>query len=238
MEFHDWIKWNIRYSGNVEVADWTEFFTAACWLIWKRRNVRIFEGRIISFQSISARVSAILQSMKKVSSHGRKLNWDGQQPRCGPNTWKPPPRNWFMLSVDGSFLPDSQRGGCGRVIRDFEGRFVSGFTLRPVGNDSLTTELWAILMVLKHAWDTGLRQIMVASDSLEAVILVKEGNINVHQYRVLVEEIRLMMQRQSNISLMHVSRDANHVADFLARKAPNNWPGFSVISSLRSLFLC
>ncbi|XP_054824106.1 uncharacterized protein LOC129322086 [Prosopis cineraria] len=73
----------------------------------------------------------------------------------------------------------SQYGGCGGVIRNNQGTFIFGFTLgQVIGMDCLSAELWALLMGTKHAWRLRLRQIMIATDSQDAVDLVKNGDLH------------------------------------------------------------
>ncbi|XP_054790020.1 uncharacterized protein LOC129295518 [Prosopis cineraria] len=108
-------------------------------------------------------------------------------------------------------------GGCGGVICDDKGRFIIGFTLDHTDSDSLNVEIWAILMGSKLAWDIGMCQVVIASDSLEAAELVKGGDISSHQDRLLIKEAHTCLQREWKVEILHAYHSTNKVVDFLAK---------------------
>ena len=79
--------------------------------------------------------------------------------RCelGCFAWRPPIESWFKLNVDGSMHSASGACGCGGVIRDDQGNWVLGFTLRCSHTDILLVQLEAINAGLSLAWEHGYR---------------------------------------------------------------------------------
>ncbi|XP_019433682.1 PREDICTED: uncharacterized protein LOC109340441 [Lupinus angustifolius] len=110
--------------------------------------------------------------------------------------------------------------GWGGVLRDHDGRWISGIS--GSGNDGcpLLAELLAIQHGLQHAWQLGYRRIDCETDYLEVVELIN-GDLNVcnHWYIDIILSIRGMWLWHWDLSLTHISRDSNMVADALAREA-------------------
>ncbi|KAL4388520.1 hypothetical protein GQ457_09G022630 [Hibiscus cannabinus] len=69
---------------------------------------------------------------------------------------------------------------------------------------------------LKHAWNNGFRRVQVESDNLEAVQQILNSG-SAKTSNGLTVAIREMMRRHWEVSLRHVNRKANAVADWLAR---------------------
>ncbi|KAL4346109.1 hypothetical protein AHAS_Ahas11G0345500 [Arachis hypogaea] len=48
--------------------------------------------------------------------------------RLGRVGWKPPPKGWLKLNVDGALVGNAGKAGCGGLLRDENGKWVAGFT--------------------------------------------------------------------------------------------------------------
>lgn len=140
-------------------------------------------------------------------------------------TWKTPPHGFLKLNVDGAFTSQIG-GGCGGILRDEFGHFVTGFQHRLPDGNSLTAEIWAILIGLKTCWNWGVRKLLVESDAAEAIRMVKENISFMYLHQNLISEIRELLTRQWEVELLGISRTVNNVADSLAKSALSLAPGF------------
>jgi ribonuclease HI len=82
----------------------------------------------------------------------------------------------------------------------------------------LHVELLAIYHGLKVAWDQGYRNIICYSDSTLSIQLV-EGEVSPwHHYASILANIKALVKRNWSICFKHTMREANTVADLLARQ--------------------
>ncbi|CAN0876636.1 Putative ribonuclease H protein At1g65750, partial [Linum grandiflorum] len=120
------------------------------------------------------------------------------------------------LSTDGSLRSPTKIADVGGVIRTDTGRFVKAFAAN-LGSCSITrTEMRAIVNGLQLAWTLGIRRIQVQSDSMAAIaILTKVSELD-HQHTALVLRFKELCNRQWEVHLSHIYREANNAADYLA----------------------
>lgn len=95
--------------------------------------------------------------------------------------------------------------------------------------------------MIQLAWTRGLQRIIVESDSLVAVNLIKTSCEATHPYASLILQIRGLMVQAWEIKVQHTLREANQVADHLANMAHDLELGTHVLSdpphSCRDLLL-
>ncbi|KAL4335788.1 hypothetical protein GQ457_07G042280 [Hibiscus cannabinus] len=82
----------------------------------------------------------------------------------------------------------------------------------------LETELWGVWCGLQLAWEKGCRRIILEVDSLEVVKALQEDCRQGHICSLLFH-IRLFLQRNWEVHVVHVLRRANSIADRLAKLA-------------------
>ncbi|RYR41137.1 hypothetical protein Ahy_A08g037531 [Arachis hypogaea] len=122
------------------------------------------------------------------------------------------------MNVDSSFFSHNNNDAYGGVFRDHLCRFVKAFACNLESYSIMQAELWAILKGLQLAITNGLQNILVESDSLMALSFVREGCPNSHPCASLIEYIRILVSRVQHIAWRHTLREANPVADILAKK--------------------
>ncbi|XP_016165265.1 uncharacterized protein LOC107607883 [Arachis ipaensis] len=79
-------------------------------------------------------------------------------------------------------------------------------------------ELWGIIKGLQIEVANDLQNIIVESDSLMALQIIKTGCPNSHPCAALVQDILILSRRVQNIDWNHTLREANAVADIMAKK--------------------
>ncbi|CAI0429574.1 unnamed protein product [Linum tenue] len=130
-------------------------------------------------------------------------------------SWQRPPTGWVGLNTDGSVVLAQGRSAAGGVIRDSEGRFLVAYSTNLGGGSITNAELAGIAQGLQLAWERGYRKVAVQTDSSTAISLIHSAE-TAHPHYTLVAYIRRLMEREWEVSLSHVFRESNFVADHLA----------------------
>ncbi|CAN1752991.1 Putative ribonuclease H protein At1g65750 [Linum perenne] len=213
MDIEDWWK---RFLNDKEVSI---IFGITCWLLWKTRNERIFEGKRTSVGGIVEQgkfwLNTTTDAYKRVAD--LKLSND-QRKAVKAISWNAAPGPGCTLNTDGSVITSNRNAAAGGCLRNDEGRVVDSFAAN-LGNCSITrAELTGIAIGLDRAWQMGIRNLEVQTDSACAVKLLAEGSQQSHQHATLIERIRRYLQRPWTVSIKLIYREANHLADFLANK--------------------
>ena len=90
-------------------------------------------------------------------------------------SWRAPERDWVALNTDGSMVELGSNAACRGILRDSDSCFLVAFAARLHNVSVLEAKLWGIYHGLKLAWERGFRKIIVYSDSLIAINLLKDG---------------------------------------------------------------
>ncbi|KAL4330206.1 hypothetical protein AHAS_Ahas13G0376900 [Arachis hypogaea] len=94
--------------------------------------------------------------------------------RLGRVGWKPLPKGWLKLNVNGASVEIADKAGCGGLLRNENGKWVAGLT-HTIGNCSaFIAELWGVVQGLNLARRLGMKKIMVECDS-EGVVKLLNG---------------------------------------------------------------
>ncbi|KAJ1382232.1 Ribonuclease H domain [Sesbania bispinosa] len=108
--------------------------------------------------------------------------------------------------------------GIGGVLRDHEGRWTDGFSACIADGDPLRAELLAAKEGLILAWSKGITSLICESDSLDVVQNLDNYMESVmHPHKDILSIIKKLLQKNWQVSITHVYREANLVADKLSR---------------------
>ncbi|CAN1143084.1 Putative ribonuclease H protein At1g65750 [Linum perenne] len=129
--------------------------------------------------------------------------------------WEPAPDPWCTLNSDGS-VNQNGAAAAGGVLRNYEGEILSAYTMN-LGSCSITrAEIRGIVEGMNLAWERGVRHLAIQTDSRCAVqILSNQNNVD-HQHAGLVKLFTKLLERDWIVSLSHVYRESNFLADSLA----------------------
>ncbi|QHO04625.1 Putative ribonuclease H protein [Arachis hypogaea] len=131
--------------------------------------------------------------------------------------WFPPAEDVIKLNVDGSFYENQNNAACGVVFRDHLGRYIAGFSCN-LGSCSIKqVEIWGVVCGLQIAVAKNFHQIIVETDSTSVLELVKSGCVTRHPCASLLADINIQAQRLIISEWTHTLREANYVADILAK---------------------
>lgn len=124
----------------------------------------------------------------------------------------------MALNCDAPVINAGSTAACGGLLRDDGGNFIFTFPVKLRTVSVLEAELWGILHGLKLAWSRGFRHIHVYSDSQGAVNLLSDGCSRTHVCYPLVTAIHEVHGDGGVVKWSHVLREANEVADALAKE--------------------
>lgn len=147
--------WHNKFADERILSD---FFN----LIWSWCNMFLFEDGFFlpfDFSGMSRILFMVEEPLKDHNIH--VLN---------PELvlWHPLPMGWVKLNSNGASCGNPGKAGCGDVLisRTQDGE---GFSKRLGKCDAYEAELWGIIIGLEIARKDGFRQVLVESDSLNAV---------------------------------------------------------------------
>ncbi|KAF7826059.1 ribonuclease H [Senna tora] len=137
------------------------------------------------------------------------------------NNWwlDPPPSNWYKINTDGSVVGEQGMAGCGGIIRNDQGNWISGF-LSFIGSCSvLDAELWGIYRGLVLVKKKGLQRVMVECDSKEAIGLIEKARALRFTNNRMVGKIFELSTNLDRVVFSYSPREANGCANWLARRS-------------------
>ncbi|XP_028757801.1 uncharacterized protein LOC114716907 [Neltuma alba] len=156
----EWCSMNLRENCGRDGGQWRDLFAVTCWLIWKRRNEKMFEDQTSSVREIHDKAKVILISFNSTKNRLQHVNIRGAQTHSERNSCSRI-ENGVIVRVDGAFSHNSGSIGCGGTIITPEGTLLESFMLRLPDGDALFAKLWECLIGLKRAWDGGQKSLHV-----------------------------------------------------------------------------
>ncbi|CAN1819071.1 Putative ribonuclease H protein At1g65750, partial [Linum perenne] len=182
-------------SNLLSVATATKF-GVICWVLWKCRNERTFEGLLTNVVGVEKRCRYWIELSKEAFGSYQILRGNERPHRHEANGM----------------------AAAGGVLRNWEGRVVDAFTIN-LGICSITrAELTGAVKGLERAWELGVRELTVQLDSICAVRLLSDLANTDHQHACIVERFRALMSRSWRVRVIHIYRECNFLADYLASK--------------------
>ena len=145
--------------------------------------------------------------------------------------WEKPQMGWYKLNTDGAAGLGVDRTGCGGIIRDEHGQWITGFARRIGAANSLTAELWGLRDGLQLCCSRNFDSIEVEIDAkgvLDAFLNTDHANSIVSP---ILDDCRMLISRFHRISLKHCYREVNRCADKLARLGANQSLEFIIFQS-------
>ena len=97
-----------------------------------------------------------------------------------------------------------------------------GFTHFAIGGDALLAELCAIQLGIATCYDLSYTHFIRESDCLEAIdLILNVTNVSLHVYAYVLLEISDPLHH-GTINLVHIIREQNIYADFMAKKSDHS----------------
>ena len=136
--------------------------------------------------------------------------------------WRKPPQGWKKLNVDGSLNVVILNVGAGGALRNENGDWEDGFTARLGSSKIEEAESWALLQGLKMARENGARRLIIELDSLAVYRWIRGLEEINNSLTNVIQECKDYINKDRLISIKHVYREGNQVAEWMAKLALNS----------------
>lgn len=130
--------------------------------------------------------------------------------------WKPPPKNWVKLNIEGCSSGVQGSAGAGGIIRDESGKWLLGYSKNLGTSNRLASELWALYHGLDLVLERGFRKVLVESVSHEAMKCLQQPTAYLDANRDLIQSCRDLLHRNWDCKFQHINQEANLCANWLA----------------------
>ncbi|XP_043725560.1 uncharacterized protein LOC122672128 [Telopea speciosissima] len=232
----DWIySWNVWFKQDKKMA--REAISKAsfiCWYLWRARNEQVFNGKTWDPSDVLQMADkAFVEFSNAVRFSGGASNsssvglGNDSSHRC--SFWTPLPMGSVKANCDAAFTAETSRGGLGIIFRDHSGALVKARSIPIVLGSIIQGELLAIRDALLLALELGYDNLVVESDSLDAILFVEGSKSPGWEVEDLVVDVTTLRTSFSSVIFSFVPRAMNCVSDALARKALSigymtDWP--------------
>lgn len=179
-------------------------FSFACWHLWLEQNSRYHRDTNHDYIP-SLHPTIVLSHVYEYLFIGPIFSLDlPNRMNLVPVSWTTPPPPYIKLNT----------GGIGGVFRNFEGKWLLGFTKYYPTLTNLQAEVLAIKEGLQIASHRGYTHLIIESDSTAALSLLSENSNE--RMKLIVQDCRYLMQTMVSVKLQHIFREGNRIADRLA----------------------
>lgn len=233
-------QWAIPRADPFFKKVWLAVFYIIIWSLWKERNGRIFNNiqftvektcymiltRLgwwikgwrdpfpYSCEDIIRNPACLRNCITKISSREATIK---------PNSsWSPPPPNLLKWNVDASLNNRDMNSAIGGVLRNEKGDFLCLFSapapLMEINNAEVLAIFRAIQITSSSETRLPCQDFIIESDSLNAVTWCNSPNSGPWNLNFQLNYIRNAMKGSPSFTIIHHVRDANHVADALAKQ--------------------
>jgi ribonuclease HI len=193
-----------------------ETVTVTCWYLWWMRRRRTHDEEVPPLNRCKMSILSITANAMRAAEKRLTIS---------PARWiRPEPRK-VKINVDASYHSDLHAGAVGVVIRDYQGQFIAARCcfLSHVASATLA-EAIAMKEGLSLALNRGCNSIIAESDSMETIEACTGEQLWWSESSAIYADCVDMASTFESISFNHIPREANKVADDLAK--------FSFLNSL------
>ncbi|CAG7863784.1 unnamed protein product [Brassica rapa] len=206
-------------SSSVRLQHYNDLPIWILWRLWKSRNRLIFQQKHTAWNLILGYAKNDANEWRNIGAQPMTDASSTHQRRESVSTkqWFLPPPGYMKCNVDGSYISSEREGTAGWVLRDDYGIYKGA--AQSVGvkvGNVLDAELQALLMALQHCWMKGYRKIILESDCLKAIQILRDKDLYFSGYN-WIRDIMWWARRFEDVRFSCVSREANKVADKLAK---------------------
>ncbi|KAK5770537.1 hypothetical protein PVK06_046693 [Gossypium arboreum] len=168
-----WLSANLRgeFKMGVGRVETTTMFGVMCWMLWKNRNNFIF-------QHVRSRAKEIPRAAECFTINlcdTTKNNNAAGNFRSSLTKWRPASSGWIKINMDGTANLNGSWSAVGGVLRDSVRNWIEGFQRFIGRGSSMNAELWAIFYGLEMAQSRRYDKVILETDCMTAVEMIKEG---------------------------------------------------------------
>ncbi|XP_042973021.1 uncharacterized protein LOC122304823 [Carya illinoinensis] len=201
------------------------------WCLWKARCSARMEGVLFQVMSIIQHVKIMIKNISCNVNKFQAIKKTDLLVMKGLNIpivpikniqvtfvkWEWPRRGMVKLNVDGGARLNPREAGGGAFIQDYKGKCIAGFVHHYRVATNTVAECCALLDSLRICKNLRLHNVLVKLDSLVIMSWLASRICRLWFLWNFWEEIK-EISMEINARFRHVFREANMVADFLAKK--------------------
>ncbi|XP_025678865.1 uncharacterized protein [Arachis hypogaea] len=224
--FGEWIMDKIRRIKTKTGSEQGKIlckFVCVCWCIWKARNQHIFQQTEISPQKVIIQSKYLTAEFHKATQGSITANIP-ETGRGGVRkriTWRPPPKNRLKVNTDAAFHRDTGTAALAAVVRDWQGKIITGTTATFKTISPLTAEAQAYREALKLIKNLQIPNCIIETDSLPLVQAIK-ARIPIAEADAIIRNILQLLDEAPDVEATWTPRDGNKLAHQLAAMAAGN----------------
>ena len=199
-------RWHHNYDDSIELP---ELIATASWFVWWQRRQQVRGEEVQTLLRSALVIHALALNFTRAAAK--------QTTAPRRNTWPIVLAAQQFLNVDASFIEDLHTGSCGAIVRDHRGNFIAATRrvfphVPPVD----PVEIKAIRYLIIAA-NIGFTKIAIESDNMNTLEAASDPDASMGGDAAIITEATILAMEFSNISFVRCCREANLVADCLAK---------------------
>ncbi|XP_043705245.1 uncharacterized protein LOC122655069 [Telopea speciosissima] len=201
-----------------------------CWYLWRARNELVFNGKAWTPTEVLIVAEKAFQEFAAATLMPGGLppaSFVGTPQTC--QHWEPPPVGVIKVNCDAVLPKGKAKGGLGLIFRDHTGAQCMARSIPHNFGTIIQGEVLAIRSALLAALEWGFENILVETDSRDAVLFIEGGKSPVVEVEDLIADVARLLPSFSSVAFSFVPRAMNVVSNALPRKALSlvcvtDWP--------------
>ncbi|RYQ95592.1 hypothetical protein Ahy_B08g090946 [Arachis hypogaea] len=136
-------------------------------------------------------------------------------------TWRPPPRNKVKVNIDAAFQRETGIAASAAVIRDWQGKIITGTSSKFKSTSALAAEAQAYREALILTKNLQIRNCIIESDCLPLVQAIK-ARTPLAEADAIIRDILQLLEEAPDVGATWTPREGNSLAHQLAAMAAVN----------------
>ncbi|XP_057432718.1 uncharacterized protein LOC130725516 [Lotus japonicus] len=225
----DWLQrvLEVLSSSSTHLEDNFDKVQSILWAIWTGRNKAVFQAEspnpVQTIRKIQGLYmdTATRREGNRDNRTGVSLD-EGNRGRTREVTkWKPPEPEFTKCNVDASWDKQTHLGSSGIILRDSEGKFLTGVACKQRSPSPLTSEALALRDGMILAGNLGITMMVFESDCLTLIDACKKKKF-VGEICNIVLDILSLGRNFDHCEFSWTPREGNKIAHLVASKAAGN----------------
>ncbi|RYR47166.1 hypothetical protein Ahy_A07g033110 [Arachis hypogaea] len=191
---------------------------SVCWCIWKARNQHIYQQIKINPKQVIINAEQLATEYHN-TTRGSSTDNIPRQDRSGERkriTWRPPPQNKLKVNTGATFHRESGIASTAVVVRDWQGKIITGTTTRFTTTSAIAAEAQAYREALILIKNLQIGNCIIESDCLPL------ARTPIADADAIIRDILQLLDEAPDVGATWTPREGNKVAHQLAAMAAEN----------------
>ncbi|KAL6180620.1 hypothetical protein ACLB2K_047281 [Fragaria x ananassa] len=201
---HDFFKDCLMHMASTMTKHTFARALVILWSIWKNQNSQLWEDKK---QRPSDAAMLSLGWLQEFTTANVTLT---RSIDCQQQNWSVPASRWLKCNCDGSFLANTQHGGCGVILRNEHEIFQAGVSRAYVQLTSpFHAELNALLDGMRLAESLHHDRVIFETDCLMLTQALQQQDVDLSSLGDIIVDMKEIMSRHVNFRVAHIYCEAN-----------------------------